>query len=98
MRKSIAFLMIVVFFALCTNAYAGSLKITSFPSGAKVIVDGIDTGKSTPMSISLLEGVHKVTVHIPGSGWSSDTSDVTIVSGDNYLGVTLAPMFASGAK
>jgi hypothetical protein len=50
------------------------------------------------MSISLLEGVHKVTVHIPGSGWSSDTSDVTIVSGDNYLGVTLAPMFASGAK
>jgi len=50
------------------------------------------------MSISLLEGVHKVTVHIPGSGWSVDTSDVTIVSGDNYLSVTLAPMFASGAE
>ncbi len=98
MRTSIALLMIVLFFALWTNAYAGSLKITYFPYGAQVIVDGIDTGKSTPMSISLLEGVHTVTVHIPGSGWSIDTSDVTIVSGDNYLGVTLAPMFASGAE
>jgi hypothetical protein len=98
MRKSIVFLMIVVFLALWTNAYAGSLKITSFPSGAKVIVDGVDTEKCTPMSISLLEGVHTVTVHIPGSGWSVDTSDVTIVSGNNDLSVNLAPMFASGAE
>jgi hypothetical protein len=98
MRKSIVFLMIVVFLALWTNAYAGSLKITSFPSGAKVAVDGVDTENSTPMSIPLLEGVHTVTVHIPGSGWSVENSDVTIVSGDNYLSVNLAPMFASGAE
>ena len=75
-----------------------SLKITSFPSGAKVAVDGVDTENSTPMSIPLLEGVHTVTVHIPGSGWSVENSDVTIVSGDNYLSVNLAPMFASGAE
>jgi hypothetical protein len=98
MRKSIVFLMIVVFLALWTNAYAESLKITSFPSGAKVIVDGTDTEKFTPVALSLLEGVHTVTVHISGSGWSVETSDVTIVSGDNYLSVNLAPMFVSGAE
>src|SRR5919108_6294749 len=34
----------------------GALKVTSFPSGANVSVDGVDTGKVTPMSISLAGG------------------------------------------
>jgi PEGA domain len=34
----------------------GALKVTSFPSGANVSVDGVDTGNVTPMSISLAVG------------------------------------------
>jgi hypothetical protein len=55
----------------------GSLKVTSFPSGARVTVDGADTGKLTPMSISLGVGDHTVVVSIPNSGWSPDTRSVT---------------------
>ena len=34
----------------------GSLKVTLFPSGAKVAIDGTDTGKTTPMSIQRRRG------------------------------------------
>ncbi|HKW61978.1 MAG TPA: PEGA domain-containing protein [Candidatus Acidoferrum sp.] len=74
----------------------GSLKVTSFPSGAKVSVDGADTGKVTPMSISLFVGDHTVVVSIPNSGWSPDTRTVTIVSGNNDLSVTLLPALTVG--
>ncbi len=42
------------------EAANGSLKVTSFPSGAEVWVDGANTGKVTPMSVSLAEGDHQV--------------------------------------
>ena len=44
------------------EAQNGALKVTSFPSGAKVTIDGTDTGKTTPMSISLTLGDHTVVV------------------------------------
>lgn len=74
----------------------GSLKVTSFPSGANVSVDGADTGKLTPMSINLAVGDHTVVVSIPNSGWNPDTRAVTIVSGNNDLSVTLLPMLTVG--
>lgn len=74
----------------------GSLKVTSFPSGANVSVDGVDTGKLTPMSVSLPVGDHGVVVSIPNSGWNPDTRTVTIVSGNNDLSVTLLPMLTVG--
>ena len=70
----------------------GSLKVTSFPSGARVVVDGTDTGKVTPMSVSLAIGDHEVVVSIPNSGWNPDTRTVTINSGNNDLSVTLLPV------
>ncbi len=76
----------------------GSLKVTSFPSGAKVTIDGNDTGKSTPMSISLSVGEHTVIVALPNSGWNPDTRTVTIVSGNNDLSVTLLPMLTVGPQ
>jgi hypothetical protein len=79
--------------AAATN---GSLKVTSFPSGAQVWVDGVDTGKVTPMSISLTEGDHTITVQLPGSGWNPDTRTVTIVPGNNDLSVTLLPTITTG--
>src|SRR5262249_3973360 len=75
-----------------------SLKVTSFPTGARVVVDGTDTGKVTPMSISLPVGDHDVIVSIPNSGWNPDTRTVTIISGNNDLSVTLLPTLTSGPQ
>jgi len=70
---------------------AAMLKVSSFPAGAQVWVDGVNTGKVTPMSISLSEDEHLITVQIPGSGWSAVTRTVTIGPGDNDLTITLLP-------
>jgi hypothetical protein len=64
-------------------------------------VDGVDTGKTTPMSISLsvtpAGGTpHTVVVAIPNSGWLPATSLVTIDSGNNDLSVTLLPALTVG--
>jgi hypothetical protein len=85
---------------LSTRAYAqsGVLKVTSYPSGSRVAVDGIDTGKTTPMSVSLIVGDHVVEVAVPGSGWNPDVRTVTIVSGNNDLSVTLLPYLTSGPE
>jgi len=94
-----AFSLFVLFVAVATgvtSATAGTLKVTSFPSGARVIVDGVDTGKLTPMNISLADGDHVVTVEIPSSGWNPDTRTVTIGAGNNDLSVTLLPMLTVG--
>lgn len=80
------------------SAQSGSLKVTSFPSGAVVVVDGASTGKVTPMSISLPVGDHTVTVTIPNSGWNPDTRTVTIASGNNDLSVTLLPTLTTGPQ
>src|SRR5437899_1841793 len=87
---------------LCAGLYGqsgnGSLKVTSFPSGASVVVDGVNTGKFTPMSISLPVGDHNVVVSIPNSGWNADQRTVTIISGNNDLSVTLLPTITAGPK
>jgi len=78
---------------------AATLKVSSFPSGAQVIIDGVNSGKITPMNISLAEGNHVVTVQISGSGWIPDTRTISIVTGNNDLSVTLlqAPPLVVGA-
>jgi hypothetical protein len=92
------FLSLFFIVVLSTSLYAanGTLKVTSFPSGADVIVDGIPTGQSTPMSVALSEGEHTVTVQLPGPGWNPDTRTVTIVPGNNDLSVTLLPTINAG--
>jgi hypothetical protein len=75
----------------------GALRVTSFPGGAKVFIDGVDTGKTTPMSASVSAGDHVVTVSIPNSGWNADSRTVTIVSGNNDLSVTLLPIVLAGS-
>jgi PEGA domain-containing protein len=75
----------------------GVLKVTSFPSSAEVLIDGVSSGKLTPMSVSVAVGDHTVTVRISGSGWNPDTRIVTIASGNNDLSVTLLPILTGGA-
>src|SRR5258708_34246081 len=65
------------------RADSGALKVTSFPSGAHVSVDGKDTGKVTPMTISLSVGKHTVVVFIPRSGWKADTENRRTERGRN---------------
>lgn len=76
----------------------GALKVTSFPVGANVSVDGVDTGKVTPMSVSLTVGTHTVVVSIPNSGWNPDTRTVEVVAGNNDLSVTLLPILTTGPQ
>lgn len=95
------FAIVIVSLALFSSAalaQSGALKVTSFPSGANVKIDGVDTGKTTPMSTSLATGDHTVVVSIPNSGWNPDTRIVTIVSGNNDLSVTLLPMLTVGPQ
>src|SRR5712691_10211526 len=82
--------------AVPAAAQNGALKITSFPSGAQVAIDGMPTGRVTPMSISLPVGDHGVTVNLPDPGWRPDTRTVTVVSGNNDLSVTLLPVLTVG--
>ncbi len=81
---------------LAAPAVAGTLKVTSMPSGALVIVDGVNTGKVTPMSIALSNGTHVITVLAAGPGWAADTRTVTITSGSHDMSVTLVPVLTAG--
>src|SRR5258708_3286568 len=84
--------------ALRAQTGNGTLHVTSFPDGANVLIDGIDTGKVTPMSVSLTAGIsHTVIVQLSNSaGWSIDKRSVTIANGDNYHSVTLLPTLTTG--
>jgi len=79
-------------------AQNGALKVTSFPTGAAVIIDGVSTGKVTPMSVSLPVGDHVVAVSIPNSGWQTDMRTVSIATGNNDLSVTLLPTLTTGPQ
>jgi len=87
---------LIILWSAAAIAANGSLKVTSFPTGAEVSIDGISTGKFTPMSESLAEGDHVVTVAIPGGLWQDDTRTVTITPGNNDLSVTLIPLITQG--
>lgn len=82
------------------HAYAqnGALKVSSFPSGASVSIDGVAIDKVTPLSVSLPVGAHTIVVHAPGSGWTPETRTVTITTGNNELHVTLVPAVTAGPQ
>src|SRR6266700_1331491 len=74
----------------------GVLKGTSFPSGANVSLDDTDTGKVTPMNISVAVGTHTVKVSIPDPRWNPDSRPFTVVAGNNDLSVNLLPNLTTG--
>ncbi len=79
-------------------ASQGLLKVTSFPSGAVLFVDGVSTGRQTPALIVLEEGPHVVTVQRTGGGWEPVTRTLTIARGRNDLDVTLVPLLTDGSS
>lgn len=72
------------------------LKVTSFPAGAHVSIDGVEMRKVTPMTAEVAVGQHQVRVFAPGSGWNADTQTVQLVQGDNELDLTLIPTVTVG--
>jgi len=78
------------------QARHGKLRVTSFPAGAYVWIDGKETGKVTPMSMDISVGFHKVVVSIPNSGWNADVRNVDVVAGNNDLSVILLPILPAG--
>lgn len=84
--------------ALLAQNGNGSLQVTSYPSGAAVVVDGIDTGKTTPMSVSVSVGAHTILVRVQDSRWNPDVREVNVLSGNNDLSVTLLPVLTVGPQ
>ncbi len=93
---AVALFLLGVPVALRADSSNGALKVTSFPSGANVSVDDMDTGKVTPMSISVAVGMHTVVVSIPDPRWNPDSRPFVVVTGNNDLSVTLLPNLAIG--
>ncbi|HUQ88347.1 MAG TPA: PEGA domain-containing protein, partial [Vicinamibacterales bacterium] len=102
MRKSssqlLVLLVVLAFTSLPAYAQNGALKVSSFPSGAAVIVDGVATTKVTPMNISLPVGAHTIMIFAPGPGWAPATQTITISTGNNELNVTLVPSVTVGPQ
>jgi hypothetical protein len=49
------------------DADSGYLDVASDPPGAQILIDGADTGKTTPQpKLPLKAGHHKLTVSLPG--------------------------------
>jgi hypothetical protein len=78
------------------RSHNAKLKVTSFPPGAHVSIDGEEMRKVTPMTADLQVGQHQVRVFARGSGWNADTQTVQLISGDNELDVTLIPTVTVG--
>jgi hypothetical protein len=81
--------------SVAAPALAGSLKVSSFPDGASVSVDGAATGKTTPAQVAVPNGPHTILVE-RGAGWRPVTTTVVVVDGNNDLSVTLLPEVTAG--
>ncbi|MFH1859818.1 MAG: PEGA domain-containing protein, partial [bacterium] len=67
----------------------GSLSITSVPSGANIFLDGTNTTKMTPATITdILSGTH--TLNLTKDGYLDWSSTITVTSGETrYINGTL---------
>ena len=68
------------------TASAQAVTVTSTPSGAIVVLDARQVGK-TPLSVKVPPGIHRITV--VQSGYASITRTLTVRSGPISLNVTL---------
>ena len=62
-----------------TAKNAGKVKITSTPTGARVVIDGTPIGV-TPLEYDIKSGAHKVTLQV--SGHKDDTRDFDVERGE----------------
>ena len=84
---------------VCLDADAavrGTLRLTSFPPGAEVWIDGAFTGKTTPATMLVALGERHVTVKAPGGGWAPAEQSIVVTTGLNVLALTLLPELTQG--
>jgi serine/threonine protein kinase len=69
-------------YAVLGQKPGGTLTVESVPSGARLFLDGVDTGKKTPISIASLESevVHELRLELPGE--EPETSTVAIAAAE----------------
>ena len=92
-----ALLLAALLYSAVPAAAQNALKVSSFPAGAAVFIDGVSTGKVTPMSASLTLGTHVVMIRVVGSTlWQVETRTITILPGNNELTVTMVPVLTTG--
>ncbi len=72
--------------AVVLRSQGGALMLSSEPRGAKVLVDGKPTGKTTPTRLDLAPGSYKITVELDGR---QSTQTVQIGAGMSILRITL---------
>ena len=78
-----------------------TLAVQSYPSGAEVYIDGVDTGQNTPTgNILITTGSHTVllTPLVASSVWNNSSNGVTIVAGKNLLNVVMTPVLTVGPQ
>lgn len=93
------FLSLLFVLAFASVSYPQTLAVQSFPSGAEISIDGVDTGQTTPTgNIKITTGNHTILAASPVSmsGWNSVTTTVSIVAGKNNLTVSLLPVLTQG--
>jgi PEGA domain-containing protein/collagen triple helix repeat protein len=100
--------LVLLVLAICASAQdiddGHQLCVTSFPDGASVIIDSVDTGKLTPMCLSKIKpGAHQITVAAPSAGWQTDTRTIQVLDldgnhrvRDTHLSFTLMPSLTTG--
>ena len=57
----------------------GTVRVTSAPGGADVMVDGEFSGRTAPCTLILPEGEHEISLKIPG--YTSESEIVTVAAG-----------------
>jgi hypothetical protein len=71
-------------------AALGELAVTSDPAGAAILVDGTDTGFTTPRTLDIVAGDHVVELRLAGYADPLETRQVTVPAGATAaLDVTL---------
>jgi len=60
-----------------------SLTFQTLPPGAVVFLDSADTGKITPVTLDIVEGIHTYMLRL--NRYEDVSGDVTVVAGYSYL-------------
>ncbi len=80
------------------SSQTGSMNVSSSPSGARIFIDGADTGKTTPATVtSVAAGTHSVTLKL--SGYTDYVTSVPVTSGQTTtVSGALLPTGSSGSS
>jgi hypothetical protein len=72
-----------------SEAPQGSVTVVSEPPGAEVLVDGVAQPGTTPLTLQLRVGVHRVTLR--RDGYETKTRDIEIFEGERTVRAVLRP-------